>query len=376
MKILFLSYWYPTGKDPVKGIFVREHAAAIRSAGNEIVVLAVTVAKGKIIFSKKEKKYIDESGIETHSLEIESIFYKFIYAIPPLLYYFTKQYFNKVICGSFKPEVIHANVISPCGVIGYWLAKKYKIPLVITEHWSKVQNFMSKNIFSGTAKRSYHYASYITVVSSFLKDRISPYVSDKNKIRIIPNVIDTSMFSYQKKIQNDKLIFIAIARWFPPKLPHYFIEALKKVQVGISKSIVLNIIGEGKLIELYKDNKTIPYKINFLGNQSKNKIAEALNESDFFLHSSDIETFSIVVAEALVSGVPVIVSNVGALPELVNDDNGILCNNTIDSWEKGIQQALQKNYDRKKISMESSIRFNKKKVGKLFTEMYREILFR
>ena len=62
----------------------------------------------------------------------------------------------------------------------------------------------------------------------------------------------------------------------------------------------------------------VKYSINYTGNISKEKIVEILHDSDFFVHASYIETFSLVIAEALSTGTPVIASNVGAIPEFVN----------------------------------------------------------
>jgi glycosyltransferase involved in cell wall biosynthesis len=49
-----------------------------------------------------------------------------------------------------------------------------------------------------------------------------------------------------------------------------------------------------------------------------------MHRSHCFVLPSDSETFSCVTAEALCSGLPVIASEAGALPELVNGSNGVL----------------------------------------------------
>jgi len=62
----------------------------------------------------------------------------------------------------------------------------------------------------------------------------------------------------------------------------------------------------------------------YCGKLPKDKIAGILQDSDYFVHPSEFETFSVVTAEALMTGTPAIVANNTALPELVT--------RKMDSW--------------------------------------------
>ena len=78
MKVLFISSWYPNSVHPLKGLFVKKHAAAIKSAGVDIEVVAITVSPSSKTFEKKIYKHTDENGIVTHQIELNSRFYKWI----------------------------------------------------------------------------------------------------------------------------------------------------------------------------------------------------------------------------------------------------------------------------------------------------------
>ncbi|MBI3502607.1 MAG: glycosyltransferase family 4 protein [Bacteroidetes bacterium] len=366
MNILFLTCWYPTKEIPSKGIFIKEHAKAIHSAGNKIVVAALNVCWGKSFFEKEIEKFTDENGIETHIIHIRSLFYKWIYVNPFHLYKILKTYCKKNILADFSPALIHSNILSPCAILGDWLAKDLKKPHVITEHWSKVDNYMKKNIFSRYGKRAYQNAKAITVVSGFLKKNIEKYVNDASKIKIVPNVVDTKTFFYKPKIKSDKVIFTAVAHWRPPKEPMLFIEALNKME---NKNSILNMVGEGEQLEAIK-KLNLNFEIHYHGNIPRTKIAELLWQSDFFLHASQVETFSIVIAEALSTGTPVIASNVGAIPELVNETNGILTNNNPDDWQTAIEQTMNKKFDYARFSGDINSRFSVEKIAGQFNEIY------
>jgi len=374
MNILFLTFWYPSTAEPYKGIFVKEHAKAIKFAGANITVVALNLKHGSGLLKKQYEEFIDENGIPTHLITIESAIHKKLYAFPPLLYSIVNSYIKKKRLIIETANIIHANIIAPCGIVGYWLSKKYNVPLIITEHWSKIDRFMKLNIFSGTAKQAYASAKGISVVSGFLEKKVRQYVPADKKIVIIPNVVNTATFYFQPKTKTDRVHFTAVATWELPKLPFLFVEALNEVSLKTNQQFELNLVGEGSQAEEIKRRVlNLNFKINFLGRLTKEQIALKLFNTDYFLHASQIETFSVVVAEALCTGTPVLASNVGALPELIQQPtNGILCINTPQDWVNGISAALSVKFDNKSIADNFSGKVSEQQIGSQFLSIYKD----
>lgn len=370
MNILFLTNWYPSTEKPVDGVFIREHARAIAGTGNKVVIIAVNIGP-KGINAKRRVEVLpnDEFGIETHIIHVPSKLWKWLYSIPFFTYSHIRNYYSDHLAKNFVPDLIHSNVLYPCAIAGDKLAKKLGKKHIITEHWSGVENFMAKNPFRAAGKRAYNNASAITVVSKFLEKKICPFISNTDKIKIIPNIVDPSLFYFEKKKESDSLTFTAIATWNRYKMPHLFTEALNEISKTSPKKIILNFIGQGEYLEEIKKKKW-NFSINYLGNLPRQKVAETLRNSDFFLHASQIETFSVVTAEALLTGTPVIASNVGALPELVNSSNGIITENTIQEWIKSITKAIATNYHNALISESSKNKYSSPQIGKLFNELF------
>jgi glycosyltransferase involved in cell wall biosynthesis len=73
------------------------------------------------------------------------------------------------------------------------------------------------------------------------------------------------------------------------------------------------------------------------------------------------------------TGTPVICSNVGALPELVNDSNGVLCENYLADWIAGIEKALNSVFDLKQISENVKDHYNYQEIGKEIASVYKEL---
>jgi len=124
------------------------------------------------------------------------------------------------------------------------------------------------------------------------------------------------------------------------------------------------------LKELCSKNELEAY---FTGYIPKKLIAEHLQQADYFVHASTIETFGVVVAEALLTGTPVICSKVGALPELINDSNGVLCNNSLESWEAGLNALLSKRFDNKQIANDMKQSFGVESIGNRINAIYNSI---
>jgi glycosyltransferase involved in cell wall biosynthesis len=350
-------------------VFVKKHAAAIKSSGVEIEIIAITVSPSAKLFEKKEYETIDENGIKTHNVELNSVFYKFIHVHLFWQYGILKKVYLQKVKPHFKPDIIHSNVLYPAAIMGDWLANREGLPHIITEHWSKVNDFMNKSFFSRYGLKAYNRAKKITVVSEFLGKNISGHLTDKEKIVRVPNVINTHVFNYEAKQSHpEKLVFTCTASWTAPKRPDLIFESLEKISHSIKRKITLNVIGRGPLLDELK-NKKWTFSVNYHGNLDSSGIAAILHRSDFFLHASDMETFSIVTVEALATGTPVLTSQVGGLPELVNENNGLILQNRLEDWTQGIVKLTERNFDYEAISR-SAQKFSVSEIGKAFREVY------
>ncbi|MDD3079686.1 MAG: glycosyltransferase [Paludibacter sp.] len=382
MKVLFISSWYPTDENPITGIFVKEHAKAIKSVNVDIIVLAIIAIRDNSMLKVVHKKYIDESKIETHQILIKSRFRDVFHHLIPYQQYITYRYCKKYIFKNFKPDIIHSNVIFPAGIIGDYISKKIHKPLVITEHWSKIASFLKKPYISHLGKLTYKHAAKILPVSKYLKSNIKSLLPEleTDKFQVIPNVISSDIFKYEpKKLNNDEIHFCAIATWAtkkePDKYPELFIEALSEFQKTNKQTVTLTIIGGGdKIPGLKKLCQKLSVKTHFTGPLSKKEIATILQTSDYFLHASRIETFGIVAIEALMTGTPAICSNVGGLPELINSTNGILCDNNIEDWTAAINKISHKTYSNESIAKQTAEKYSYIAVGTEIYYSYKSIL--
>lgn len=370
-KILFFTFWYPNKNNQNFAIFVKRHAQAI-SLKNRIIVLAFSFQHSKS-FYHKEIITNTENNIETHHIYISSRFWKLLYVCLPLHYLIAKKYINNSIRPGFAFDVIHSNILFPCAIVGYKLSKHYQCKHIITEHWSKIDKFFSRSLYKFAGKKALDHAHAITCVSDFLANIVKKHTNNKH-IAIVPNVVDSSQFHFDPNIPKEPVLtFICVAHWAAPKNPFYFTEALEALYAKQKlPSFQLKIAGEGHLLNTIK-NKQYSYPINYLGNLSPQQLNTEFNRSHIFLHGSDFETFSVVIIEALMCGLPSVVSPVGIARDVINDSNGFITDNTSKDWEEKILACSENHYSSNFITDKIKHKYGKIPISGLFDAVYQKL---
>jgi glycosyltransferase involved in cell wall biosynthesis len=263
-------------------------------------------------------------------------------------------------------------VLFPNGIIGYLISRKYKIPQVHSEHWSRINHFLKSDILKRYGKKAMENSEYILPVSNLLKLKIEESLQNL-KYEIIPNIIDSKLFTYNPKTKNNITRFLAVGNWQKPKNPFYFLNALCILYNSEKlRNFELTIVGEGKFISKIKSTK-YPFTINFIGKVNPDKTVDYFQKSDFLLHGSDFETFSVVIIESLLTGTPVIASNIGIASEVINETNGFICEEEND-WVRNIELAVKKEYNHKEISEQLKGKFDEEVIGLRIKSIYDRIL--
>jgi len=174
----------------------------------------------------------------------------------------------------------------------------------------------------------------IIVVSSYLKNHLVGLGVNKEKISILPNgLIEVPLSDKDKnegellkfKKVSDKFIIINVAMMLESK-GHYeaicVLEKLLEYKCNVEMLFVGDGVKKEELISKSKE-KGVCSNIQFLG--VRKDVSDLLAGSDLFLHLPASETFGMSIMEAMSERLPVIASNAGAIPELINDGyNGYL----------------------------------------------------
>ena len=325
-----------------------------------MIFLEVNVLTSDSLFLKKT---IEESAFHNNrkiTINLYTRLWKFYYVNPWLLarilYRIIKKPGYKI-----NPAIIHSNVIHPCGIVGYLLAKRMNTELIISEHWTKVEKFLRRPVYKRIALKAYRESVAVICVSRFLSDLIISKTGCKNCV-VIPNIINSGLFTFLPKPPVDKSFNImCVASWRLPKRLDLIFDALCSYASETQIQINLRVAGNGPQVEKLKNIETPDnLHIVWLGYKTKQDLAALLQSTHVFMHASDIETFSIVTAEALSTGTPVLISNNSALPELIDKNNGILAENNPDRGWKESEKLSQTNMITKQFQKITEINIHRK----------------
>lgn len=199
-------------------------------------------------------------------------------------------------------------------------------------------------------------ASRIIVPSNYLKEIVVGWGVPKEKIRVIYNVPESfpenniSKEQAKKHIRIGGNILLSIGRLSPWKGFAKLVEVVAEL-ARIIPDVRLIIVGDGEertnLEDLIK-KMNLEDKVNIIGKIPHEEIPFYLKAADVFVLNSEYEGLSHAILEAMQAGVPVVVSNRGGNPELIQDGfNGFLVeyNN-----EEQIKTAVSKLFQDKELA--------------------------
>jgi len=224
------------------------------------------------------------------------------------------------IVKKIKPAIFHAHHASSYG----FLASFVNHPVKVLSVWGyDVVSFPYKSIVNRfMIKRALNRADYITATSAYLKKAVMKLNKNIKDIEVIPFGIDIDLFEYREREPADEII-IGIVKSLRP---NYGIDILIRAFARLKSrygNIRLKIAGRGESEPDYKNlvrELGIEGSVEFLGFVDHSYLSELLSTFDIFVMPSIEESFGVAALEASATGLPVVASRVGGVPEVIEDN--------------------------------------------------------
>lgn len=373
LKILFISRGCPDENFPLNGIFEFDQAKALAACGHEVFFAALD-------FSRKSKgtlglSVFSKNGVKVYRFFMPSGVYR---RALPLLRMVLDYVYKHIISDCGKPDIVHVHFYF-MGAIGSILKTKYGLPILHTEHSSKLNKPADEisDLDKKLARMAFSAADMVISVSKALSLRLEENFGVKS--RVIPNIVDDHAFVYRER-RKDKAVFdfVSVGRLVPIKNFDKLITAFAKADLG--EKARLNIIGDGperNNLEKMVVATGLKDKVLFHGAATRDKIAEKFYDSDAFILLSEKETFGVSMVEAMYTGLPVISSRCGGPEDFITPDNGILLpDREIDTAAKAMREMFlgERRFNPAKIAAGSKESFSARTVSGQITEAYRQCI--
>jgi L-malate glycosyltransferase len=284
------------------------------------------LAPGRSIHTHKWALYFQQKGwkvkvatfqdhySEENAKEIDTVILP--KKLPGKLSYFGAVPFIKKLLNSFKPDIFHAHFLSSYGLIG---ALTNFHPYYVSVWGTDIFQFPQKNplnrkLIEFTLNR----ADEICSTSHVMGKETNKYTN--KDINITPFGVDLDVFKPMPK-EDKHVIQVGIVKALSDKYGiGTLIKAFKRVHEK-HPNTELVIVGGGPQLDDYKilaEELGIRNKVKFTGRIPNNEVPKFINQMDIFtVPSRDQESFGVAAVEAMACGVPVVVTHVGGLPEVV-----------------------------------------------------------
>lgn len=377
LNVFFLPAWYPNPDNPIAGKFVVGHAMAILEEVSQLSVFYVHPYKNTSQLFKQE--VFTKDGVN-HLIITHKRFDGLLFPVSMLLYMFSLFYGYKQAVKLFgKPDINHVHVLTRVGLLAWVMKYIYKIPYVITEHWSRylptVNNYhgsIRKKLTRLIARKS----SGISAVSENLLMALKLHNIVNENSMVIRNTIDTDFYKPKVKKEITHFKFLHVSG-LEDKVKNVsgILNAVKELNCS-ELDFQLHIVGN------YSDRKTFEKfardhhlsNVFFYGELYGEELLKHYQDANAFVLFSNYENLPCVLLEAICVGMPVISSQVGGTGEIVNVNNGLLVK---PKDEKALATAMQaiintyQQYDLALIRQQAIQQYAYKSVGQQILTFYR-----
>ncbi|MBJ6368858.1 N-acetyl-alpha-D-glucosaminyl L-malate synthase BshA [Snuella sedimenti] len=289
-----------------------------------------------------------------------------------------------------KIEILHVHYAIPHAYAAY-MAKKILlesgiyVPIVTTLHGTDITLVGSHPFYKPAVTFSINKSDAVTTVSKSLKDDTLRLFDIKNDISVVPNFIDLDKYNHsftdcQRAMlaKDEEKIITHISNLRAVKRVQDVISIFYNIQKKMPAKLML--VGEGperEKIERHCQELGITDKVVFFGRS--NEIDKILCFSDLFLLPSKTESFGLAALEAMASGVPVISSNTGGIPEVnIHGVSGYLSNvGDVEDMTKNALYILSDEEHLKQFkdnARKESLKFDLHKIVPQYEAIYEDTL--
>ena len=287
-------------------------------------------------------------------------------------------------------DILHVHYAIPHASAAY-MAKQILasegiyIPVVTTLHGTDITLVGKDATYKPVVTFSINQSDGVTAVSQNLKNETCSSFKICKDIRVIPNFVDMHRFSFKPKdhfkkaiAPNGEKIIVHTSNFRKVKRIPDVIKVFKQILEQVPAKLLL--IGDGperSPAEALCRELEIINEVRFLGKQEA--VEEILSIADLFLMPSENESFGLAALEAMACRVPTVTSNVGGIPEIVQEGiTGFMSNvGDIDSMAKHGIYILE-NEERlanfKEHALKRAAKFDLSLILPIYENYYKEVI--
>jgi glycosyltransferase involved in cell wall biosynthesis len=235
-------------------------------------------------------------------------------------------------------------------------AVKDKIKILTTHGFQESVEIIRRSRLSVSISSLFVYSlknlDHIIALSSTDVNSLVRLGVNRNNITLIPNGIDVTKFENRRKFvkRNGKMKILCVARFDKDKNYESLVYALSKLKDDVEfEAYFIGPVTDYKyfkqIVSLIEKNGLEQF-VNFGLSLDDPAVVDCYLSCDLFVLPSNVETFGLVILEAMYAGLPIIVTPVGCVPDIVkNGVNGFVIpkNDPVRLYERCLQLLKNEN---------------------------------
>jgi teichuronic acid biosynthesis glycosyltransferase TuaC len=343
LHVALVTSFYPNSAEPLRAVFVRHLIAACERYADISVVSPVPYAPPLPRIARWRSLRQIPARVRDGAREVLHPRYGVIPKCDVLsgcTYFAAIGRILQRIHASRRIDVVHAHCAYPdavgAGLAAGWLG----IPFAVTAHGSDINVYARRPLIRRQVRATLRRAGVVFAVSRALRDRIEALLPPgSTRVMVLPCAgVDPELFRLRDRSRTRTRLGVApqgrivlfAGRLVPVKAVEVLLGAWARLQARqvAGAGDCLLIAGEGperKRLERLVQASGECGRVRFLGEVRQSELAQWLNAATVLCLPSRSEGTPNVVIEALASGLPVVASRVGGIPELISEPgNGLL----------------------------------------------------
>jgi glycosyltransferase involved in cell wall biosynthesis len=371
LHVLLFSNEFPRPGEPNRGIFTGQLAYALAKQINIEVMCPFPWRPGRLSMQGGPTLHQD-GDVACHDswkgVPVQYVGY-------PMIPWLGRPIQPALLCSGIYPALskanrkspfttINAHWVYPDGVAAAWIGRRLGIPVVVTALGSDVNQYSFYRTRRPQVMWALRHSARVTCVSEALKDQLVCLGAEADRIDVIPNGVDGSLFHIKNlnRVEAKKRLgldpghrhLLYVGRLAKEKGPSLLCEAIRILAEKRQLDFQTIFLGDGQEKDSLKQYITayrIESHVRLLGEVPHEQIAQWLRAGDWLCLPSTREGMPNAMLEALSCGLPVIASKVGGVPEVISDRNGLLVKpGDPKALANALERATKRQWDGEKVA--------------------------
>ena len=396
-RVLVFTSLFPNGIHPELGVFIKERVAAVgRRVGGDLRVVAPVPWYPPL---RGTRRYPFSQVAPRESIDGLDVRHPRYVMLPKIgmasqgwclyrsLLSTLRRYRRE-----FDFDIIDAHYVYPDGWAAVRLGAALGVPVVVSARGSDINLFSRMRSIRPLLREALSRADGLVAVSEALRERMVDLGAAREKVQVIPNGIDPGKFRPLPRAEarrqlglGDGPLLLSVGGLAPVKGFDALIDAFELlVREGGVPGVTLAIVGEGderSALEAQTRRLGIEGRVLLPGRVPHDALYRWFSAADLFALASVREGMPNVVLESLACGTPVVASNVGGIPEVLETERlGLLVSGDavadrgawIRSFAGRLREGFERGWDRDELVARAASR-TWDRVGGEAAEMLAEV---